>query len=131
MAKANTEKRRTAPPSAAERAEQMAFKQRQVVVWEAKLDAAKRELQDHSNSSSSSSWGIGWGSSNNGSGGGNVEQVQSDNPAALARLKHAEARLEALRTGIAELQKQADQQADGAAQEAHADSNRGGGAAAS
>ena len=44
-----------------------------------------------------------------------MEQVQSDNPAALARLKHAEARLEALRTGIAELQKQADQQADGRA----------------
>ena len=145
MAKANTEKRRAAPPSAAERAEQMAFKQRQLTVWEAKRDAAQRELQEASNNNGSSSnststsgskssgggWGIVWGSSNGssnggrGSGGGDAVSVQNGNPAVVARLKHAEARLDALRAGIEELQ----QQAAVAAEEENAESNRGGAAA--
>lgn len=95
MAKANTEKRRAAPLSAAERAEQIAFKQRQVVVWEAKRASAQREVSSSGSSSS------------NGSNAG-----ANPDAAALARLKHAEARLEAVRAALEELQQTVTAQAE-------------------
>jgi hypothetical protein len=102
MAKANAEKRRAAPLSPAERAEQLAFKQRQLAVWEAKRAAAQRELSSSSGSSSSSSSS----SSSNGNSNGSTAGASSD-AAAWARLKHAEARLEAVRAALEELQQQA------------------------